>query len=65
MKEKLDYPMILKAEHIAEILGCSKRRAYELMDLNSFPLIRLGRLKRADRELFFKWLQSQQSREVI
>ncbi|MGF9822562.1 helix-turn-helix domain-containing protein [Brevibacillus agri] len=49
-------PPILTAKHIANYLHISERRAYELMDLKSFPLIRLGRSKRVNRESFMRWL---------
>lgn len=53
-----DYPLILNADHVAEIMGVSKRIAYELMEYKGFPLIRVGRLKRVNREAFFGWLES-------
>jgi Helix-turn-helix domain len=50
------YPVVLKVEHVAEILDCSKRVAYEIMDRKDFPLVRPSkRLKRVNREAFFKW----------
>ena len=52
-----DYPMILTAAHISEILMVSKPTAYELMEHSTFPLIRLGRNKRVQKEAFFNWLQ--------
>jgi excisionase family DNA binding protein len=57
--ELKDLPLILKVEQIAEIMGVSKRRAYEIMDLKSFPLMRIGRSKRVSREAFFQWLEEQ------
>lgn len=53
-----DYPIILTAAHIAEIMHISKRVAYEVMEYEGFPLIRIGRCKRVNRDEFFKWLQS-------
>lgn len=61
MKTTLDYPLILTADHVAEIMGISKRVAYELMEYKGFPLIRLGRLKRVNRDSFFQWLNSRAS----
>lgn len=52
-----EYPLILTADHVAEIMGVSKRIAYEMMEYKGFPLIRLGRLKRVNREAFFGWLE--------
>ena len=56
MKTKDDYPMILKANDIQEILQVSKRKAYEVMDQEGFPCIRIGKLKRVYRDSFFEWL---------
>ena len=51
------YPLILKAEHICEILGISKPTAYELMKHKDFPALDIpGRIKRVQREDFFGWL---------
>lgn len=59
MKTTTDYPLILTADHISEIMGVSKRIAYEMMEYKGFPLIRVGRLKRVNRESFFCWLEKQ------
>lgn len=55
--EKKDYPLMLTALEIANILGVSKRVAYEIMDSPEFPLIRIRRSKRVNREDFFNWLE--------
>lgn len=54
-----DYPLMLTAVHISEILMVSKPTAYELMEHSTFPLIRIGRTKRVQREDFFDWLSQQ------
>lgn len=51
-----DYPLILTAREICEILKISKPTAYELMKNPDFPLLKIGRCKRVLREEFFKWL---------
>jgi excisionase family DNA binding protein len=60
---KEQYPLILNAAHIAEIMGVSKRIAYEIMEYKGFPLVRVGRLKRVNKESFFNWLDSQSNEE--
>jgi excisionase family DNA binding protein len=50
-KEKL-----IGAEEISEFLGISKRRAYELMELKSFPLVRIGTRKKVHPKDFERWL---------
>jgi excisionase family DNA binding protein len=56
-----DYPLILTAKHIAEIMQISKTVAYDLMEHKGFPLIRIGRCKRVKKEDFFNWLTSQKT----
>jgi glycyl-tRNA synthetase beta subunit len=58
VKNITDYPVILTAEHVAEILEISKQVAYEVMESQDFPLIRVNRFKRVNREAFFRWLDS-------
>lgn len=55
--EKKDFPIMLTAIEVAQILGVSKRVAYEIMDTPDFPLIRIRRSKRVNREDFFTWLE--------
>lgn len=59
-----DYPFILTAVHISEILAVSKPTAYELMEHSSFPLIRIGRSKRVLKHEFFNWLTKQQTNSL-
>ncbi|MGD8191846.1 DNA-binding protein [Brevibacillus ginsengisoli] len=54
-----EYPLVLNAQHLAEIIGVSTRIAYEIMEKTGFPLIRIGRCKRVARDAFFKWLNEQ------
>ncbi|MBN6887035.1 methanogenic corrinoid protein MtbC1 [Cytobacillus horneckiae] len=59
LKSKEDYPLILKVSDIQEILQIGKRIAYELMDQEGFPCIKIGKLKRVNRDKFFEWLDEQ------
>lgn len=58
-KQITDYPLVMTADHVSEILTISKWSAYELMETKGFPLVRIGRLKRVQREAFFDWLKNQ------
>ncbi|MGG0486813.1 DNA-binding protein [Priestia aryabhattai] len=64
-KEKKDFPLILTANDISEIIFVSKRIAYEIMERPDFPLIRIGRSKRVSRDAFFGWLEKVQVRSRI
>lgn len=56
-----DYPLFLTAEHIKEILGISKSKAYDVMKTKGFPLIPgLGKTMRVPRDAFFQWAYRQQ-----
>ena len=60
-KQIEDYPLVLTAEHLAEILALSKPTVYELMNHSSFPLIKIGRSKRVLKHEFFNWLSEHRS----
>jgi excisionase family DNA binding protein len=59
VKRKEDYPIILTVKEIMEILGIGTRIAYELMDQKDFPTVKIGRLKRVNRDSFFEWIDQQ------
>jgi excisionase family DNA binding protein len=59
VKRREDYPIVLTVNDIMEILGIGKRIAYELMDRTDFPTVRIGKLKRVNRDAFFEWLDQQ------
>ncbi|MGV3467361.1 MAG: helix-turn-helix domain-containing protein [Heyndrickxia sp.] len=63
-KNPSDYPYILTAKEVAEILSISKAKAYDLFNLTSFPAITLGRNKRVKRDAFFEWIDSQVTQEI-
>lgn len=59
-----DYPHILTAKHIAEIMHISVRKAYEIMDYTSFPLIRLDGCKRVRKDKFYEWMDQLEHKPV-
>lgn len=65
MQTMNDYPVILNVEHIQEILGVGKRRAYEIMKIEDFPVIEIGRTKRVNRDQFFQWLNDSSGKKII
>jgi excisionase family DNA binding protein len=56
-KTKDDYPIVLTVKEVMEILHIGKRIAYALMDHADFPTIRIGKLKRVNRDSFFNWIE--------
>lgn len=63
--KKEDYPLLLTAVEVSEILGISKRVAYTTMDEKDFPLIRIRRTKRVNRDDFFNWLDQRIGKKVV
>jgi excisionase family DNA binding protein len=60
MKPFSEYPDVLTAEHVAEILSISIRYTYEIMEWKGFPLIRIGKNKRVRKDKFIEWLEKQE-----
>lgn len=58
-KTKEDFPMVLTVNEVMEILRIGKRIAYEVMDQKDFPTIKIGKLKRVQRDAFFDWLKKE------
>lgn len=56
MRNIEDYPLIMTAKEIADVLGCSKRTAYSIMDTPGFPKVQLRKMKWVSRQAFFKWI---------
>lgn len=62
--EVKEYPILLGAVHIAEICGCSRSSAYEIMREPGRPRWVNGKKVRLHRDLFFAQLE-QESRSFM
>lgn len=62
LKDQLEIPLgkneILNVEDIQNMLGIGKRQAYELVNSNQFPVVRVGRRIKIGKEGFDKWLKN-------
>jgi hypothetical protein len=56
MKTQQDFPIVMKAQDVADAMGISKRLAYDVMEMEDFPAIRMRKIKLVARESFFEWL---------
>ncbi|UII56241.1 helix-turn-helix domain-containing protein [Cytobacillus spongiae] len=58
---KNNLPDILTAQHIATYLGISRRRVYELLQMNEeaggIKCFQIGLSKRVEKEDFFHWIE--------
>lgn len=58
MADKNDYPLVLRTQHIQEILSCGKEKVWELARSEGFPRMAQSRAIRVPREAFFHWLNT-------
>ncbi|WP_019913194.1 hypothetical protein [Paenibacillus sp. HW567] len=58
--ERKDFPIVLQAKHVTEILGVAKSTTYELFASPGFPLLQLNGRKLVYRDSFFEWLDAKQ-----
>ena len=58
------YPPLLTAEHVAHILSCHERTAYEIMQQPHRPLWKLGKMVRLHRDLFLEQLAEETKQQM-
>lgn len=70
MQEKLairkleDYPDVLTAKMVAEILGVGYLKALELMKSNQFPVMKLRGTYRVSKSILIEWMNSPGIKEL-
>lgn len=52
---------ILTIKELKEILKISRSKAYELVKMKDFPIIKIGKSIRINKDELFKWLQNQKN----
>ena len=58
----MDYPDILRAEDIAQILRISRQSAYELLNSHDFPTLRVGKKRMmVPKDKFIVWIDQNSS----
>ena len=51
-------PKVMNAKQVAEYLGISKQGAYNLMNTESFPTLRVGKRLLVSTDRFLEWIES-------
>lgn len=51
--------LTMSVEEMAQVVGISKPKAYELVHQEGFPVVRIGRRMVIPKEGLTKWLESQ------
>lgn len=49
-------PKVMNAKQVAEYLGISKQGAYNLMNTESFPTLRVGKRLLVSSDRFLEWI---------
>ena len=71
MKEKMkwnDYdalPLILDVTDIQHIMGISRASAYQLLHMDSFPTLRIGKRMLVPKEKLMLWIDQHTGGDVI
>ena len=60
-----ELPLFLNAELIGKVLGVSSTTAYELMNNEDFPSLRIGSRLIIAKEKFVEWVNSQTERQCL
>lgn len=50
-------PKVMNARQVAEYLGISKQGAYNLMNTESFPTLRVGKRLLVSTDRFLAWIE--------
>jgi excisionase family DNA binding protein len=62
--KKEDFPITMTAKDVSAVLGISLRVAYDVMEGEEFPLVKIGRHKKVHRDKFFEWLDRKAEKEI-
>lgn len=54
-------PEMLTVDEISGLLRISKTKAYELVNSNSFPIVRIGTIIRIPKDTLISWIYSSPS----
>ena len=64
MNSKDTLPMMLSANDI-QTLGFTRTMAYNILNREDVPVVKIGSLKFIQRDKFFDWLDSREKDEIV
>lgn len=59
-----ELPLILTPEHVGAVLGISRNNAYAVLHSKGFPVIKIGKQYRINRDKFMQWVDTVQEVEI-
>ena len=51
-------PLALSADDVAQVLGISRAKAYELMHSEGFPTLKIGKRMTVPKDKLIEWIQT-------
>jgi len=60
-----EYPPVLQAQHVRDILGISEAKAYEVLNSSKCPTIRMGKRMVVLRDSFSKFLYANEGSDLM
>ena len=60
-----EYPPVLQAQHVRDILGISEAKAYEVLNSSKCPTIRMGKRMVVLRDSFRNYLYANQGGDLM
>lgn len=64
-REFSEYPPILHAKHVQEMLGVSHGKAYEIINSQKCPTIKMGKRYVVLRDAFIQFLNANQGADLL
>lgn len=64
VKDLEELPFSLRASDLSRALNCSRSRAYEIMNSDGFPAVRVGKIKIVTKPALRDWLEANQNGAV-
>lgn len=64
MNSKENLPMMLSASDI-QTMGFTRTMAYNILNRNDVPVVKIGSRKFIQRDKFFDWLDSREKSKII
>lgn len=59
-----ELPLVLTPQDVQDVLGISRNNAYALVHSKGFPVIRIGKLYRINRDKFIQWMETTREVEI-
>lgn len=59
-----ELPLMLTPEDIGAVLGISRNNAYAVIHSKDFPVVKIGKQYRINKDKFMQWLETVQTVEI-